>query len=532
MKSIELERLGATSFGSFSDNQTGLMTAFAGSNEGRNLLRRETSEDDLGINSEYKLGLISGLPEYDPLPKLQLATILVIQAAEPFSSTVIYPFINQLISDIGITGGDEKRIGYYAGLVESLFYLTECMCILQWGRLSDKLGRRPIVLTGLFGLALSQICFGLSRNFSSIVISRALAGALNGNVGVLKCMIAEITSERNRPKAFGILLIVWAVGSTMGSLVGGTLARPAERWPGVFEGSFWVGYPYFLPCAVAAGFSAGCFVLAYLVLEESLQTKIKKIDNAEYDLLPLQSPSTPTSTRPSHTHVKLPAPSIRAILTPRVISAVLNYALLGLLDIAFLVLQPLFLASPPLSLPPPTIGTILGVVALANGLFQAMFFAPLRLRLGTRNIFVAGMASFIGIFGTFPWIHWIVERGEGEVTAGAWAVISLQAILYTTSCLAYGCAFLFVTSSAPSKHTMGATNGLSQMTISFMRAVGPAAATSLFALGLERGIMGGKLVYLVFGGVAVAAVGATALLPKEAKSLELGEDIGEEDDEP
>jgi len=122
------------------------------------------------------------------------------------------------------------------------------------------------------------------------------------------------------------------------------------------------------------------------------------------------------------------------------------------------------------------------------------------------------------------------------VTLGAWAVIGLQAILYTISYLAYGCAFLFVTSSAPSKHTMGATNGLSQMTISFMRAVGPAAATSLFAFGVERDILGGKLVYLIFGVITVGAIAAAGLLPKEAKSSEVGGDEPEdknisEDDE-
>lgn len=52
-----------------------------------------------------------------PLPRLQLAILLLIQFAEPISSMSIYPYINQLIGELDITGGDKRKIGYYAGLI-------------------------------------------------------------------------------------------------------------------------------------------------------------------------------------------------------------------------------------------------------------------------------------------------------------------------------------------------------------------------------------------------------------------------------
>lgn len=52
-----------------------------------------------------------------PLPKLQLAIVFLIQFAEPVTATVIYPFINQFVRETGITGGDETKTGYYAGIV-------------------------------------------------------------------------------------------------------------------------------------------------------------------------------------------------------------------------------------------------------------------------------------------------------------------------------------------------------------------------------------------------------------------------------
>jgi hypothetical protein len=61
-----------------------------------------------------------------------------------------------------------------------------------------------------------MICFGLSKTFAMLVVSRALEGALNGNTGVIKTMFAEITDETNMAQAFAFLPICWAAGSTIG----------------------------------------------------------------------------------------------------------------------------------------------------------------------------------------------------------------------------------------------------------------------------------------------------------------------------
>jgi MFS family permease len=85
---------------------------------------------------------------------------------------------------------------------------------MHWGRLSDTIGRRPVIITGLLGLTLSMLSFGISKSFVGIVISRALAGALNANTGVLKTIIAEITDESNVARAYSYMPIVWFVGVT------------------------------------------------------------------------------------------------------------------------------------------------------------------------------------------------------------------------------------------------------------------------------------------------------------------------------
>ena len=56
-----------------------------------------------------------------PLPKLQLFSIMYIQLTEPITASVIFPFVVQLVRETGITGGDESKVGYYAGFIVSIY---------------------------------------------------------------------------------------------------------------------------------------------------------------------------------------------------------------------------------------------------------------------------------------------------------------------------------------------------------------------------------------------------------------------------
>ena len=78
-----------------------------------------------------------------------------------------------------------------------------------------------------------------------------------------------------------------------------------------------------------------------------------------------------------------------------------------------------------------------------------------------------------------------------------------------------GVIFMFITASAPNKRSLGATNGLSQMTVSIARAIGPALSTSLFSFSVENNIFGGFGVYVVFSILSVLALRLATRLPSK-----------------
>ncbi|KAH7884488.1 major facilitator superfamily domain-containing protein [Phlebopus sp. FC_14] len=467
-----------------------------------------------------------------PLPWRQFSIILFLQLAEPLTSQVISPFAPQLIRDIGVTNGDETKVGYYVGLMHSLFFATQALTVLHWSRVSDHIGRKPVILTGLFGLSASMYCFGLSKTFWGLVLSRALNGALNGNIGVMKSMMIEITDSTNLAQAYAYMPIAWSSGGTLGPLVGGSLSRPADRFPNVFgDLQFFKVYPYFLACAVPATFSALAWIVTFLFLKETLSNGVSLRRLLVSKLITWKaqrsavSPGSSTETLTGAPHAPQGEPfkdddmtplPLRALLIPRVLIAAGNYATLSLLDIAFRAVQPLFYATPTelggLGLDPPQIGNILAIYGVVNGLFQIFFFADLHDRFGSKGIYSAAMAASVPLIMTLPLIN-AFGRTQG-LTWIVWSVVGVQLALSVILNLGYSCVFIYIAAASPNRGSLGATNGIAQMFVSIMRSIGPASATSMFSLSIQAPNRAWFVYYYLMTLVFIAS-GASLLLPRK-----------------
>lgn len=91
----------------------------------------------------------------------------------------IFPYVSEMIKSFRIASND-GQVAFYAGMITSAFTLAEFSTGFLWGKLSDRIGRKPILLCGLIGTAVSVLVFGFSRNFYTALLARALGGLLNG----------------------------------------------------------------------------------------------------------------------------------------------------------------------------------------------------------------------------------------------------------------------------------------------------------------------------------------------------------------
>ncbi|KAF5392180.1 hypothetical protein D9757_001609 [Collybiopsis confluens] len=335
-------------------------------------------------------------------------------------------------------------------------------------------------------------------------------------------IVAEITDETNLALAYAYMPISWSSGAVLGPMIGGALARPADQYPRIFGSSeFLKKYPYFLPCAVPATFSVIAWLVTFLFLKETVSSPTLSLSRIFRLKGQKIAPVPKTSNGINEIMTELPDNEkpvpFRNLLTRRVLVAAGNYASLSLVDIMFRAIQPLYFSTPVelggLGLPPSTIGNILAAFGLLNGIIQIFFFAKLHDRWGSKTTFTTGIALTIPVFACFPILTALV-RANGSVTPLAWLVVGIQILFSLSISFSYGSIFIYITAASPNRASLGATNGLSQMTVSLCRAIGPAASNSLFSLSLKHHYMGGYMVYYVLLIVAGSSLVAASMLPR------------------
>ncbi len=107
----------------------------------------------------------------------------------------------------------------------AVFSLMQFFFAPWWGALSDRVGRRPVLLAGLFGSALSYLGFGLAGSLTALFLARAVAGLMGATVGVAQAYIADITSPEERARGMGLIGAAFGLGFIFGPVIGGALSR-------------------------------------------------------------------------------------------------------------------------------------------------------------------------------------------------------------------------------------------------------------------------------------------------------------------
>lgn len=452
-----------------------------------------------------------------PLPVRQLVVLCAMRLTEPISYTLIFPFVNQMIRDLRVTD-DPKKIGYYGGVVESIFAVCQLCTALFWGRLSDHVGRKPVMLTGLTGTTISVISFGLQKSFVGMLIARGISGMMNGNIAILQSVVAEITDETNFAQAMALLPLCYACGLIIGPIIGGYLAAPAQQYPELFGGyQILVDNPYFLPCLIGGMCNFGAICLGAFCLEETLPSKRK--NSSSYQRVE-HNKSDPTS-RPA---------SILSLCTKPVVTILFTFLTLHLQNTSWSAVLPLYcqtsVSDGGLGLSLNQIGLLLSMQGMGIIVFQTLFFPALQVKYGARKLLRYSLSCLYLPLLLIPLVSKSAQLDQSPFTISL-ALIVFTTILRTPLTMSYIGPVIILKELSPAPNCLGTLNGMLQTVAAFSQTLGPIMGSSLFAFSISSGWLGGYLVWVVMFLIALIpqALSFLPIRPIETRSEQSTNDV-------
>ncbi|KAK1836934.1 major facilitator superfamily domain-containing protein [Podospora conica] len=479
----------------------------------------------------------------DDFPTAQLFLLAIVRLAEPIALTSIFPYAWALIKRFEV--GDKDDASFYAGLLISSFSLAEALMGMYWGGLSDRIGRKPVLLLGCVGTMFSMVMVGFASNIWMALLGRVIGGLLNGNIAVIQTMVGElVTKPEHEPKAYSIMPFVWSIGTIIGPAIGGTFADPHENFPHAFpKGSMFERFPYLLPNLICAGMLLLSILLGWFLLEEThpdMQPRVLLPDDTflsentplietsdamkrpavdlrddNYGTVrsgPFPAPTTTTKTDPE----KRPAASV---FSKRIMAVILALSIFTYHSMTFDHLLPIFFeddrvvpvgaalshAGGPLFYSPgglglslQAVGMIMAVQGVIALVMQAVVFPVMAERIGVYRLFILVTVFHPITYLIMPWLLVVPEQWLYPAIYACLAVRNFFAILV------YPLLLILVKEATPSLSILGKVNGLAASAGAACRMIAPPIAGYLYAMG--RRVDCTALAW--YGSAVVAVLGA------------------------
>jgi len=130
----------------------------------------------------------------------------------------------QTISNYTEGTGVFSGIVLFGGILGALYSFLQFVAAPMWGSLSDRIGRKPVLLISLTGLALSYVLWFFSGSFTTLIIARIIGGIMGGNISTATAVVADVTTSKNRSKGMAFIGIAFALGFVIGPAIGGILS--------------------------------------------------------------------------------------------------------------------------------------------------------------------------------------------------------------------------------------------------------------------------------------------------------------------
>jgi len=189
--------------------------------------------------------------------KASLPFILITVFVDVLGIGLMLPVLPALVGELA---GSSEMQSYWYGALMVTFGLTQFLAMPLLGALSDRYGRRPVLLLSIFGLGVAYLVSATTQSLTVLLLSRVVSGATSASFTVANAYVADITTPAERSKGFGAIGAAFGLGFIVGPALGGLLADGDLRLP------FWV----------AAGMALLNWLYGWFVLPESLSAERRR----------------------------------------------------------------------------------------------------------------------------------------------------------------------------------------------------------------------------------------------------------------
>jgi DHA1 family tetracycline resistance protein-like MFS transporter len=348
---------------------------------------------------------------------------------------------------------------FEVGLIIASYSAMQFVFAPVWGALSDRYGRRPLLLVGLFGSAASYVVFGLASSLEVLLLSRVIAGIMGANIPVAQAYIADSTTIERRARGMGMIGAAFGLGFIFGPAIGGGLSP----------------WGYGVPGFAAAGLSLTAATAAWFWLPESLAVENRVTDG--FGALSAVTGRARAAVR---------------VLKRKRLREPIGVFFLGTMGFAgFTTIFPLFLENP-LGLTALYAGGMFAFVGLVSAGVQGALIGPMVERYGEQaNAAFGGVLLAAGV----------IAMGLGQSIVAT--LVSLVGVGIGWGLLAPSLQSLV--SRRAMANEQGQVLGVNQSASALARVIGPVAA------GWAYGALGPAMGF-VAGGALIAAAAAWALV--------------------
>ena len=303
-------------------------------------------------------------------PRRALAFIFCTVALDVLALGVMIPVLPTIV--LGFMGGDTAGAAEMFGVFATVWALMQFLCSPLLGALSDRYGRRPVILISCLGLGLDYIFMALAPSLLLLLVGRVISGITSATIGTSFAYIADVTKPEQRARAFGLVGMAFGLGFVVGPAIGGLLGSVDPRLP------FWISAA---ACLANAAFG-------WFVLPESLPPE-KRMEFAWKRANPIGS--------------------LRLLASHRQLLGLAAVDFLG--NFAHQVLPAVFVlyAGHRYGWGEMTVGLTLAFVGICTAIVQGLLIGPIVGRFGSRRALIAGLLagalgmSIYGLAETGPW---------------------------------------------------------------------------------------------------------------------------------